>query len=587
MKPIRFPRHQSGFSLLEVLLAVGVAIAVGSMQLTKIKNDTERAQAQAVGRQLKLVGEALNRYIMFQRNSLINGISVVGEGTVGDPGPRTCTSITTAQGPGWQCTVTTQTLQRTGVLPMSFSGVNAYGSPYEYVIRVEGTAPDWRVEGIVRTAQPYTSGGRVRQDLIGQALATAGSEAGSVVDASGTINGLNGMWVDSNWAFGTPQEGMMAYRAGFGTGGFTELLRVDGTTEFTHDLDMGHTASGLGSLREVADVAARRDIRAGSFQTETRADAITLGADDPINQTVLGNDGNRLQIRNQGGVQFLDGSGNPTEMLAGDLTVGSVTSRGNGSFVGNVQSHGMSTVGEDGHIVTTGDVSADGDFFTENVLGGGFITKLGHFNTTNGNLYTEHGTVRAQDLVIGGSAAIGMRDTGPGAKSRLNFGTTGRAWFYYQDSNTMTLENVPILDIGGQLLAGSLRTTEQLEGSRLQIGAQQAPGTSCNSNTFAVDSSGRMMECLDGVYTILGWAKNTTQTISGLIAYTGQQASAQCPPGYRVVGGGWRVTQRNTPATDPYSPSKSYADVAGNRWIVENIGNGNTAGFEAQAICAK
>lgn len=574
MKPIRSLRHQSGFSLLEVMLVVGIAIAVGGAQLTKIKNETEWMQAEAAGKQLAVAGRALNEYMMYNRNRILTGSSVAGAGDIHDPGPRSCVSITTAQGNGWQCTITTQTLQRVGVLPLTFSGVNSYGSTYEYVIRVEGTAPDWRVQGMVRTARPYANGGTVRHDLIGRALSVAGSEAGTVTNSAGQINGLNGLWVETGWGFGTPVDGMLAYRAGFGTAGFREALRSDGTTAFTDDLDMGGN-----SINGVGSTTVSNDIRAGRYVVNNMANnSLTLGQNNTANRTVMGNDGNRLRILNSGGVQMLNSAGAPTELTAGNLTVGAVTARGSGSFAGDVQARGMVTTNGQ-NIHSSGAISAVEDFFTTN---GSFRTNNGVFNTGNGNLSAPNGRVEARDLVVAGSASIGS--TGD---TLLSFGTTGVGWFYQPGSNTMNLRNnSTILETGGQVSGGSLITDTTLEGNRMQINGKQSAGISCAANTFATDSSGKLMECVGGTFSLIGGAKNITTALSG-VALAGQQVSATCPAGYKLIGGGWQVTQRNNPATDPYAPSKSYADAAGNRWIIENINTGHTAGFRAQVVCTQ
>lgn len=579
------PRHQSGFSLLEVLLAVGVAIALGSMQLNQIRAETESAQAEAAGRQLEMAGRALNTYIGLAHPHLVSGTSIPGAGTVADPGPRTCTAIATSQGPGWQCTITTETLQRTGLLPAAFSGVNSFGSNYDFVIRVQGTAPDWRVDGLVRTTRPYMAGGQVREDLIGQALARAGSDAGAVVNTGGTINGLSGIWTDDTWGFGTPAVGMLGYRVGYGATGFNALLRTDGSNSFTDDLNMdGH------SVTNIDRVQVANDLGGGRLVTQTlRNDAIVLGTNNPATQAVLGNNGNRLRIQTQGGVQFVDGAGNGTPLSAGNINVGSVTARGAAIFGGAVTARGLATSGGQ-NMASTGAITADGDFVTTE---GGFHTGAGSFNTTNGNLSAMGGTVRAQDLNIGGSASVG---------NTVRFGAAGAGWFYEQGPNTMTLGNNSNLRVGGtgcDLTEGTATATDDcrahassvvseglLTTGRLRIAAQQAPGASCLSSTFATDSAGRMMECVDGTYRIMGGARTVT-VLNSSIAFAGQQVSVTCPTGYRMVGGGWMVTQRNTPATDPYAPSKSFGNAGTNSWTIENIGTGHTAAFQAQVVCAQ
>lgn len=368
---------------------------------------------------------------------------------------------------------------------------------------------------------------------------------------------------------------MLAYRAGFGTGGFNEVLRIDGSNEFTDDLDMGSSPTSLHSITDINEVHAGNDIRGGAFTAMTHGpNALVLGQDDPANHIAFGNDGNRINVRAVGGMQLLDASGNPTEMSSGDIEVGSVTARGYGNFAGSLEAEGLATVA--GHnIVSLGAIIAEEDFITE---GGSFTTQWGSFNTTNGNISTQTGRILAEDLNVGGGASIG---------DQLRFGTAGHGWFYDQTSNTMSLGLSSNLEVGGELRGRDVHVGESIQADRMfSIGAEQAPGTTCQSRTFATDGQGRIMHCVDGVFTLLGGAKNVNVRNSS-IAHPGQQVSAVCPSGMRMVGGGWLVTQRNTPDTDPYAPSKSYGDPAGNRWIIENIGTSHTAAFQAQAVCVE
>jgi hypothetical protein len=390
---------------------------------------------------------------------------------------------------------------------------------------------------------------------------------------------------------------MLAYRAGYGAGSFNALLRADGTNTFTDDLDM-YDGLDHNNIDGVDDMSVSQDVSSGQLSTrDPRTDAVILGASDPGNQTVLGNDGNRLKITNAGGVQVVDGAGNGTPFTAGNITVGSVTARGAAIFGGSVTSAGMSTSG--GHnIGSTGSIEADGDFVVVpgGASAGGFLTQNGSFNTTNGNLSAMGGTVFSKDLVIGGNASVG---------NTVRFGTTGAGWFYNIGPNEMLLGKNSNLTIGGasgcdltgatgtvtddcRVSAAGVTTAGRVEAGKLKINAQQAPGATCLASTFATDSEGRMMECDAGVYRLLGGVRTTTVRNSS-IAFSGQAATIACPAGYKLVGGGWLLTQRNTPATDPYSPSKSFGNAGANSWTVENTGafGGNTAGFQAQVVCAK
>lgn len=557
--------RQSGFSLLEVMLAVTVAIALGSMQLSQIRRDTEDSQARAVGEQLRIVGSALNTYIAMQYSYLVAGTNVSGAGTADDPGERTCTPV---GGTEFDCTITRSALIGLGLVPPSFSGQNAYGSEYEYFIQVRGAAPNWRVSGIVRTTNPYVVGGMVRYDLIGSAMYAAGADSGVVRSDVNIIQGLNDTWKTVSGDYPPGQLGQLAYRAGYGTSGFATYVRIDGTTPMSGNLDLGGN-----DIVDAGNIGASGDVTASRFITNAPAsDAISLGTAPDPNRTLLGNNGNALVVRNQGGVQMVDFANNGTNLLAGDITVGSVTASGTGSFAGALQSAGLSTTGG-ANIHSSGQISAVGDFTTTN---GSFRTTNGSFVTTNGDISAAAGTISAASLNVTGQATVG---------NNLTFNANGAGWFYDQASNTMSLGNNSNLRVGGQLRAGNITADGMVEaGSFLRMTGVAAAGGGCTAQTFAVNGAGQLLQCVSGTYRVAGGINNVQTVNAPTLATSGGTSSAACGAGYRMVSGGYIIEQRLT-YNDPTAPGQSYGDPSGNRWVVVNPNDGNTAAFRAQVVC--
>jgi type II secretory pathway pseudopilin PulG len=567
-------RRQSGFSLLEVMLAVTVAIALGSMQLSQIQRETEDAQARAVGEQLKTVGQALNTYIAMQYGYLVTGASVVGAGTADDPGPRTCTAVAG----GFDCVINENhapgdpdALAALGLVPNSFSGQNAYGSQYEYFIQVRGTSPNWQVSGIVRTQSPYVVGGVIRYDMIGTAMYAAGADSGAVRSDVATITGLNGVWNQAAGDYPVGQLGQLVYRAGYGTSGYATYVRLDGTTPMSGDLHMGnHDIVNVGNFDAVGDVQAARLIT-----TDPRADALVLGSDPAqiANRTMIGNSGNRLSISNAGGVQMLDGAGNGTPLLAGDINVGSVTSSSTGVFAGALQAEGLSTTGG-ANIHSSGQITAVGDFTTTN---GSFRTTDGSFITTNGNISAAAGTISAGSLSITGAATIG---------NNLTFNANGAGWFYNSAANTMTLGNNANLTLNGTLTAGNEKSSGLVEaGTFLRLSSTAAAGGACTAQNFAATAGGQLLQCVGGTYKVAGGINSVTTVNSATTASAGATVSAVCPTGYKMISGG-HILEVRLNYNDPTAPAQSYGDPSGNRWVVSNPPDGNGAAFRAQAVCA-
>ena len=63
-------QHKKGFSLLELVLVLGVGTAMAFIKFQDMKNEQEVAIANTVGAQIKQVGEAVNRYISIRYDKL-------------------------------------------------------------------------------------------------------------------------------------------------------------------------------------------------------------------------------------------------------------------------------------------------------------------------------------------------------------------------------------------------------------------------------------------------------------------------------------------------------------------------------------
>lgn len=552
-------------------MAVTVAIALGSLHLSQIRQEVEDTQARTVGEQLQTVGEAFNTYIAMQYGPIVAGTDVVDAGTADDPGPRTCTAVAS----GHLCQITSDTMRRRGLLPQSFSGQNAYGSQYEYFIRVEGTAPDWRVSGIVRTIDPYVVGGVVRYDLIGSAMYVAGADSGAVRTSVELINGLNGTWTEdpadplNEVPFPVGQLGQLAYRVGYGTSGYAAYVRLDGTTPMDGDLNLGGY-----NIVNVHNIEAAGDVTAARLATNApRNDAIILGAENPTDRTTLGNAGNRLEVRNTGGMQLVDDHGNGTSLLAGDINIGSLDSSGTGVFAGAVQANGISTTGG-ANIHSSGQISAVGDFETTN---GSFLTTDGNFITTNGDISAVGGTISAGSLVVTGSATIG---------NSLTFNANGAGWFYQPGSDTMLLGNNSNLRVTGDVqVDGDLVSDGMVQaGTFLSLANSSGLNSPCTGNTFSVGANGRLLQCVGGQFREAGGINNVVTVNAPSAAGAGGTSTASCGAGYKMVSGGYILEQRLS-YNDPTAPTQSYGNPAGNAWVVINAGDGNSSTFRAHAVC--
>ena len=104
--------QKKGFSLLELILVLGVGSALSFIKFEDMIHDQEDLKASAAGQQISQIGDAVNGYINIRYDKLSTLTNSAGTGT--DPGPRTCSSGTSI------CTITAQTLVNEGLLPSSY-----------------------------------------------------------------------------------------------------------------------------------------------------------------------------------------------------------------------------------------------------------------------------------------------------------------------------------------------------------------------------------------------------------------------------------------------------------------------------------
>jgi len=244
---VRKMKSKKGFTLLELILVLGVGSAISFMKFQEIKNEQENAVANGVGYQMKQVGEAVNRYISIRYDKLATLSSAVGNGT--DPGPRTCSTV--------GCEITYQTLINEGLLPSTYTGINIQKSGYKIFLRRDGASPDYVINGLVTTTRSWSEGVKIRYDLLGLAMQAAGVDSG-VTRTNTNAFGYGGQWTENSSNYtGINAEGLLAYRVGYDSALYSVYLRRDGSLPMTGDLNMGGnsinnakdvTASGTGTF---------------------------------------------------------------------------------------------------------------------------------------------------------------------------------------------------------------------------------------------------------------------------------------------------------------------------------------------------
>lgn len=597
----------SGFTLLEVLLAIGVSLSVGAVALNELRQRNESAQARAVGQQLKTVGDAMNTYIALHYTNIVSLTDVVGVGSAADPGPRDCTAAVAGTVPANSaiCTINVNTLIRNGLLPTSFSGRNAYGSEYGFYIRVSGSAPNWIVEGLVVTTEPYTTGAGPRYDLLGQAMQEAGADSGMTRSLANRLEGLNGTWADQGWpAFtdnltgaatnhaGVNELGLLGYRVGYGSSGFAAFVRLDGTVPMTGNLDMGGN-----SIVDVQDIDASGTVSALRLRaTGTGGQALTLndGGTNGPNRTDFATGAGTLAIRNANGVAFqnLDGSGF-VNISARDVTARNVSANGDVSASGVISATQLNSTTR---VSALTDVEAGRDLI---------VVRNGRFG---GNVQV--GGAGTGDLTVGGSilatnVAATNQVTASGGFGFVSTGNTG--WynsthgggFYMNDPTWIRVFNDRNIFTAGTMRAGNLVADQNVNiGGALIIDGSAAStvtlGAVCTENASLRRSTAGLLAYCDNVGGARTWRKvgvdGVQQVSSGVIAAPGAgpgtvTGSANCPASTRLVGGGYRLVNHIPVGGGQDAPAPDASFPNGNQWQINLSRLQGNSTFRAYALC--
>lgn len=292
---------KKGFSLLELTLVLGVGTMVAFMRFQDMKTEQENVMAKAVGQQMKQIGEAVNGYINIRYDKLSTLTSSSSQSS--DPGPRTCN--------GSGCEITYQTLINERLLPTAYTGINVKKSPYKILLKRDGTAPNYVINGMITTAMAWIEGGNTRYDLLGQAMQIAGIDSGMTRTTSNAF-GYGGQWSETSANFNNiTSAGQLAFRVGFNSALYSIYLRRDGTLPMTGNLNMGGQ-----SVYNAQDITANGTTTTGSLKTNATA---TVGTTlNVAGVTTLGSD---LNVSGNGQI---NGNLNSNNTVSG----ATITSRG-------------------------------------------------------------------------------------------------------------------------------------------------------------------------------------------------------------------------------------------------------------------
>lgn len=517
-----------GFTLLELVLVLGVGASITFMKFQDMVNDQEYTQAKLAGEQIKQLGEAVNKYISIRYDKISTLANAAGTGS--DPGPRTCSSTTNV------CAITYQTLVNEGLLPTTYSGMNNFRSGYNITLKRTGASPNYVVNGLVSTSGAWINNGKIRYDLLGRAIQSAGIDSG-MSKSTTQADGYNGMWTASFADYGvSAPAGILTYRVGYDSALYSVYLRRDGTLPMTGDLDMGNhdidnakniTASGGGQFggnvtTNGIDPSDLPPGWAGGIRTNDIVATATIAV-VPLGKTAAS-----VASASDMAV-YMDRFGNigASNSITSNKTISAGTSINAGTTInagGEITAHNGY-----GDAITMGGDAGGADYeirlgsnkqltiFSPNSTQYSTVMNVNRNMVVNERLATNGlnpndvpagfgGGVRTFDLIATGT--IGMIKAGSAA-------TTGN-WAGYMNNGGEIYASSNLIS-GGNITASGRITTNDF----LQINGAANPNTACSPNGLQGRTpAGALVSCVNGLwaqggYTVSVYRVGYTNASSG------------------------------------------------------------------------
>ncbi|UWC50062.1 hypothetical protein [Klebsiella aerogenes] len=256
----------NGFTLIEILLVIGVIMIMSIIKIRDINEETENLQSKMLASQIKTVADATNAFLVLKYSEL-STLSVSG-----------CNSSNQT------CSITLQQLNDEDLLPPNFATTTILGQPYQIQLKRTGNAPNYMISGIVLTKGTKANNATPSRVFMGKVLKEIGREGGLNKD-KGNITGTAGGWsADSNlFPILSEKVNYIGSAVGSLSGAYYVYLRRDGTLPMTGDLNMdGHNIynvknlTATGALTTTGDISGKDINATGNISVSGAANVNTL-----------------------------------------------------------------------------------------------------------------------------------------------------------------------------------------------------------------------------------------------------------------------------------------------------------------------
>ena len=442
-------RKMKGFTLIEILLVIGVVMLMSIIKIRDINQENQNLQAKLIAGQLQTVAEATNAFLVLKYNEL---------STLSSSGVSCNTAANT-------CDITLQNLNDNALLPPNFSKTTVLGNPYEIQLKRTGTAPNYMISGLVLTKGNNYTENTASLVFLGKILRDIGRDGGINKDTGKIIGTSNGWSADSTlFPILSNKINYIGSAVGTLSGAYYVYLRRDGSLPMTGDLNMdGHNIKNVNNLTATGEI-------------NTQGNIIASG-----NANISGN----LSVGTNANV-------------TGNIVAGKEVSAKNG--YGDTITIGGDAGGEDYEIRTSNPnrpVSIYGVGETS------YTTALKvNRNVSIGQRLGLMG-YSPNDFPSGWGG--GLRTLDVYAAGTIATGSNGELTSYMNVTGVHTKQNITAsgnISADGDITGGTVTGNTVKSNGYVQIGGQASIGATCSVNGLqGVSSEGALLSCINGVWS--------------------------------------------------------------------------------------